>query len=83
VVGPRIITYVFWDLRGAALWLWEEFREILRKIHIGSGNVLAEPDPQEVITIAITSGIGNIDHVVMTQIGFRSDKEFRVINLVN
>jgi len=60
----------FRDLGGAAPFrLREEFREI----YIDSSNVLAEPDPREVVAVAITSGIGKIDQVAMTRIRFRSD----------
>ena len=48
---------------------------------IDSSNVLAVPDPQEVDTI--TSQFIKIDQVVMTQMGFRSDEELSVTNLVN
>jgi len=50
-------------------------------MHIDSSNVLAVPDPWEVD--AITSQFIKIDWVVMTQMGFRSNKELSVANLAN
>jgi len=42
-------------------------------MHMDSGNVLAVPDPREVVAIA--SGLRKIDRVVMTLLRLRSDKE--------
>ena len=52
-------AHVFQDL-GGAVSLWTELREM----HIDSSNVLAVPDPWEVI--AFTSGLSQIDHIIMT-----------------
>jgi len=67
---------MFWDL-GGAVHLWGELREM----HIDSGNMLAVPDPWEVI--AFTSQLIKIDQVILTWTGFRSNKEPGVTNLVN
>jgi len=50
-------------------------------MHIECSNVLTVPDPWEIG--AITSPFINIDWVVMTQMGSRSDKELGVANLAN
>ena len=69
---------MFQDHGGVALlWFWEEFREM----HIDCSNVLAELDPWEVVAIA--SGLGKINQILMTQIGLRSDEEFGIAELIN
>lgn len=50
-------------------------------MQINSSNVLAQPDPQEVGTIA--SALFKIDHVPMTCDGFRGDNKFVVVNFLN
>jgi hypothetical protein len=46
-----------------------------------SGNVLVVLDPQKVVTIA--GGLREINQVMMTRIGLRSNIEFGATNLVN
>ena len=64
--------HMFQGLGGAAHF-WE--------MHSDSSNVLAEPDPQEVI--AITSGLIEINRKVMTWMGLRSDREFGIADLIH
>jgi len=77
VFGQVGSVYVFWDL-GGAVSLWTELREM----HIDSSNVLAVPDPWEVVAIA--SRLSQIDHIIMmTQTGLRSDIECGAANVMN
>ena len=53
-------VHAFWDL-GEAVSLWAELREM----HVNSSDVLAVPDPREILAIA--SRLSHINQVIMTQ----------------
>jgi hypothetical protein len=67
---------MFQDLEGTAT-LWAKLGEM----HADSSNVLAVPDPREVVATA--SELSQIDWVMMIQIRLGSDIEFCAVNLVN
>ena len=68
--------HAFRDL-GGAVSLWAELREM----HIDSSDVLAVPDPWEILAIA--SGLSHIDQVIMTQKRLRSDIKCSAIHVMN
>jgi len=68
--------HVFWDL-GGAVSLWAELREM----HVDSSDVLAVPDPWEIL--AITSGLSQIDQVIMTQKRLRSNIKCSAVHIMN
>jgi len=69
-------VHAFWDL-GGAVSLWAELREM----QVNSSNVLAVPDPWEIL--AITSRLSQIDQVIMTWKRLRSDIKCSAIHIMN
>jgi len=68
--------HAFRDL-GGAVSLWVELREM----QVDSSDVLAVPDPREILAIA--SRLSQIDQVIMTQKRLRSDIKCSAVHIMN